>query len=125
VGAILAATLYDRADMASVERYAVRHMKARRMMNPLPFHPDDHRRLQEAKERKERERREEAAHARRLEPRDCSELKRKEKEASIEMTDAKQRQSSREDAWKLSKRSERSMNREQSTVNYFERGRER
>lgn len=118
------ATLHDRADMVNTQRDAMRQLRDAHRLNPLPFHPDDHRHLQEAKERKERENQEEAARAQRQEyVRDPVREKREEKEARTEMTDAKQRQSSRDHARPERERSERSMSRQQTTANDYERER--
>jgi hypothetical protein len=99
-GAHLGATLYNRADMVHVQRDALRHIKdAHRLRGPLPFHPDEHTRLQEAQEQdKPRENEEEAARVRKPEPtRDAATEKREHKLATTEMTDAKLRQVTRED----------------------------
>jgi len=59
-GAHLGATLYDRADMVSMQRDAVRHLRdahriEQRPDNIRPLHPDDHQRPQEALQEPQRE----------------------------------------------------------------------
>jgi hypothetical protein len=85
-GAHRGALLYDRADMAHMQLDALRHLRDAHRLNPLPFHPDDHRRLQEAENSKRRENREEARDRKPERTKDAATLKREHKEATTEMT---------------------------------------
>lgn len=90
------ATLYDRADMASTQLDALRQIRDAHRLNPLPFHPDDHRLLQEAAESKRRDNREEARTQKPERPKDAATVKREHKQATTEMTAGKQSQANRE-----------------------------
>lgn len=85
-GAHRGALLYDRADMAHMQLDALRHLRDAHRLNPLPFHPDDHRRLQEAENSKRRDNREEARDRKPERTKDAATLKREHKEATTEMT---------------------------------------
>jgi hypothetical protein len=85
-GAHRGALLYDRADMAHMQLDALRHLRDAHRLNPLPFHPDDHRLLQEAQNSKRRENREEARDRKPERAKDAATLKREHKEATTEMT---------------------------------------
>ena len=85
-GAHRGALLYDRADMAHMQFDALRHLRDAHRLNPLPFHPDDHRHLEEAQNSKRRENREEARDHKPERTKDAATLKREHKEATTEMT---------------------------------------
>ena len=72
--------------MAQMQFDAMRHLKDAHRLNPLPFHPDDHRLLQEAKNSKSRENREDARDRKPERTKDAATVKREHKEATTEMT---------------------------------------
>jgi hypothetical protein len=72
--------------MAHMQLDALRHLRDAHRLNPLPFHPDDHRRLQEAENSKRRDNREEARDRKPERTKDAATLKREHKEATTEMT---------------------------------------
>ena len=84
-----AASLYDHADMASVQRDALRHIRDAHKSGPRPFRPEDHRRLQEAKENRKRELLEEAKRGTTARRPDAG------RPVGKEMTDSKQVQATR------------------------------
>jgi hypothetical protein len=94
-GAHRGALLYDRADMAHMQLDALRHLRDAHRLNPLPFHPDDHRLLQEAQNSKRRENSEERADTPERR-KDAATLMREHKFATMEMTGARREQANKQ-----------------------------